>query len=101
MASKAKVNHNQKRKKMIERNRTLRAELRAKAKSLTLPEDERNAARLKLQKLPRNTAEVRYRNRCSLTGRPRGNLRKFELCRVKFRELALTGMIPGVTKSSW
>jgi small subunit ribosomal protein S14 len=101
MASKAKVNHNEKRKKMIERLRPLRAELRAKAKDLSLSEDERQAARSKLQKLPRNSAEGRYRNRCALTGRPRGNLRKFQLCRVKFRELALAGMIPGVTKSSW
>jgi small subunit ribosomal protein S14 len=101
MASKAKVNHNQKRKKLIERNRTLRAELRAKAKSLTASDEEKQVARSKLQKLPRNSAEVRYRNRCALTGRPRGNLRKFDLCRIKFRELALTGMIPGVTKSSW
>ena len=101
MASKSKVNHNEKRKMLIDRYRTQRIELRAKAKSLTISEEERDAARLKLQKLPRNSAENRYRNRCSLTGRPRGNLTKFQLCRVKFRELALVGLIPGVTKSSW
>jgi small subunit ribosomal protein S14 len=101
MASKAKVNHNEKRKVLIDRHRAKRIELRAKAKDLNLSEDERAEARLKLQKLPRNSAENRYRVRCALTGRPRGNYRKFQLCRVKFRELALAGLIPGVTKSSW
>lgn len=101
MASKAKVNHNEKRKMLIDRYRSVRIELRAKAKDLKIPEDERMEARKKLHKLPRNSAENRYRNRCALTGRPRGNLRKFQLCRIKFRELALAGLIPGVTKSSW
>lgn len=101
MATLAKINHNKKRIKLVDHYRALRIELRAKAKDQSISEDERLAARKKLQKLPRNSAEVRVRNRCELTGRPRGYLRKFQLCRIKFRELALTGKIPGVTKSSW
>jgi small subunit ribosomal protein S14 len=101
MATLAKINHNKKRIALADKYRALRAELRAKAKDASLSEEERAAARKKLQKLPRNSAEVRVRNRCELTGRPRGYLRKFQLCRIKFRELALTGKIPGVTKSSW
>jgi small subunit ribosomal protein S14 len=101
MATKAKVNHNNYRKELVDRYRSQRIELRAKSKDMSLSEEERVAARKKLQSLPRNSAEVRYRVRCAVTGRPRGNFRKFELCRVKFRELALAGLIPGVTKSSW
>jgi small subunit ribosomal protein S14 len=58
-------------------------------------------ARRDLTKLPRNSSEIRVRNRCEITGRPRGNYRKFGICRIKFREMALEGLIPGVTKSSW
>ena len=101
MATLSKINHNKKRIALVDKYRSVRAELRAKAKDMSLTEEERTAARKKLQKLPRNSAEVRVRNRCELTGRPRGYLRKFQLCRIKFRELALTGKIPGVTKSSW
>ncbi len=101
MATLSKVNQNNKKKEMAERYRKVRAELKATAYSLTASEEERSAAQKKLQKLPRNSARIRYRNRCALTGRPRAYLRKFGLCRIKFRELALTGMIPGVTKASW
>jgi small subunit ribosomal protein S14 len=101
MATLAKINSNNKRIKMVEQHKSLRAELRAKGKDLSVSDDEREAARRKLAKLPRNSCGTRVRNRCALTGRPRGYLRKFKLCRIKFRELALTGMIPGVTKSSW
>lgn len=101
MATLAKINHNNKRIEMSGRYRALRKELRDKVKNLKLSDEERFAAQKKLQKLPRNSAEVRVRNRCELTGRPRGVLSKFKLSRMKFRELALTGMIPGVTKSSW
>ena len=101
MATKSKINHNNKRIKMVEQYRTLRAELRAKVKNTRLAPEERDAAQKKLAKLPRNSAEVRIRNRCAMTGRPRAYLRKFKLCRIKFRELALRGEIPGVTKSSW
>ncbi|MBC7692582.1 MAG: 30S ribosomal protein S14 [Methylotenera sp.] len=101
MAKKGKVETNNKRKKMVELHKGLRIELRAKSKNMKLTEDERVAARKKLGSLPKSSLEIRVRNRCELTGRPRGFLRKFNVCRIKFRELANTGQIPGVTKSSW
>lgn len=101
MATKSKINHNNKRKALVARYGKLRAELRAKIKDTKLSFEERDEARKKLAKLPRNSAENRVRNRCEMTGRPRAYLRKFGLCRIKFRELALTGQLPGVTKSSW
>jgi small subunit ribosomal protein S14 len=101
MATKAKVNHNNKRKVLVERYRAKRVELRKASVNQNLPIEERMAARQALTKLPRNSSEIRVRNRCALTGRPRGVLRKFGLARMVFRELALEGKIPGVTKSSW
>lgn len=101
MARLAKINYNDRREVLIDRYRAKRLELRKKSVDLKLPIEERMEARMQLTKLPRNSSEIRYRNRCKLTGRPRGYLRKFGLCRMAFRELALTGMIPGVTKSSW
>jgi small subunit ribosomal protein S14 len=101
MARKAMVVKNARRKKLSERSLPLRKELRAKVKNEKLSDDERYEAQLKLQKLPRNSCENRVRNRCELTGRPRGYYRAFGLSRIQFRELALRGMIPGVTKSSW
>lgn len=101
MAKTSKINQNNKRKEMTTRHLALRNELRAKANSPHSSDEEKDAARAKLHKLPRNSSATRIRNRCELTGRPRGFLRKFGLCRIKFRELALSGQIPGVTKSSW
>jgi len=101
MATLSKVNMNNKKKELSERYRKVRPERKATAYILTASEEDRQAAQKKLQKLPRSSSKVRYRNRCALTGRPRAYLRKFGLCRIKFRELALTGMIPGVTKASW
>ena len=101
MARKAKIVSNKKRAKLASKYRTLRTELRDKVKNESLSEDERFEAMIKLQKLPRNSAKERVRNRCELTGRPRAFYRKFRLSRITFRELALRGMIPGVTKSSW
>jgi small subunit ribosomal protein S14 len=72
-----------------------------KAIASELPAEERFAARLKLAQLPRNSAPVRIRNRCELSGRPRGFYRKFKLSRIALRELASNGHIPGMTKSSW
>ena len=77
------------------------AELQAIANDAKKPDDERYAARLALQKLPRNANPTRLRNRCELTGRPRGTFRKFGLARSKIRELAIKGDIPGVIKASW
>lgn len=78
-----------------------RDELRAKAVNMKLSDEERQDARTRLNKLPKNSAPTRYRNRCALTGRARGFLSKFGLCRNEFRRLASYGHIPGVTKSSW
>jgi len=101
MARKAKIASNERRKRMSEKHKSLRIELRKKVKSTTLSEDERFEAQRKLQSLPKNSCENRIRNRCLLTGRPRAVYRKFKLSRIAFRELALRGMIPGITKSSW
>lgn len=101
MAKLSMIVKNERRKKMADKYKARRAELRTKAKDAHLPEDERIQAQIGLQKLPRNSAKIRVRNRCALTGRPRGYYRTFRLCRIKFRELALSGMLPGVTKSSW
>ena len=101
MARKAAIEKNNKRKKMSAKLGKFRAELREKAINMKLSEEERSAARKKLQDLPRDTSPNRVITRCELTGRPRGNYKKFGLSRMKFRELALTGKLPGVTKASW
>ena len=77
------------------------AELTAIAKDAKRSDEERDAARLALQKLPRNANPTRQRNRCEITGRPRGTFRQFGLGRAKIREMAFAGEIPGVTKASW
>ncbi len=77
------------------------AELKAAANNVKLSDEERDAARLGLQKLPRNANPTRQRNRCGITGRPRGVYRQFGLARAKVRELTFEGNIPGVTKASW
>lgn len=92
---------NKKRQDMMNRQFEAREKLRAASLDSSLSDEDRLKARMTLQKLPRNGARSRVRNRCSLTGRPRGVYRKFGLCRNKFRELALLGQIPGVTKASW
>jgi small subunit ribosomal protein S14 len=78
-----------------------RAALVATVKDTSLSDEERMAARLALQQLPRNANPTRQRNRCALTGRPRGVFRKFGLCRNKLREIAFRGEVPGMTKASW
>jgi small subunit ribosomal protein S14 len=90
-----------KRAALAAKYKTKRLELRAKAVDMKLSEEERQEARTKLNKLPKNSAPARIRNRCELTGRSRGFLRKFGVCRNEFRRLANFGQIPGVTKSSW
>lgn len=101
MATTSKINSNNRRKELTARHEKLRTELRTVMKSLKATDEEKAEAQKKLQKLPRNSNKTRIRNRCALTGRPRAYMRRFGLCRIKFRELALTGQIPGVTKSSW
>ncbi len=92
---------NKKREKMAKSQYAIREELKAKALDFKLSDEERDAARSTLQGLARNGAKVRVVSRCVLTGRGRAVYRKFGLSRIKFRELALEGKIPGVTKASW
>ena len=101
MAKVSAVAKNNKRKEMAGKGEAKRAELRAKISDPETGDEERLELQKKLQKLPRDTSRIRVRNRCELTGRPRGFYRDFKLSRIKFRELAHQGMIPGVTKSSW
>ena len=101
MAKKSVVLRNEKRRKMAQHQFALRAELRKKAIDMKLSDDERDQARTKLQSLPRDGAVCRIRNRCQLTGRPRGVYKKFMVSRIVFREMAHRGLLPGVTKSSW
>ncbi len=101
MAKLSLIQREQKREKLVAKYAKKYAELRAIADDAKHSEEERYAARLELQKLPRNANPTRLRNRCELTGRPRGTFRKFGLARSKIRELAFKGDIPGVIKASW
>lgn len=101
MAKLSSINKNERRKRLAAKYGPIRAELRAKAVDMKLSDEERHAARLKLQKMPRDTSPIRVRSRCKLTGRPRGNLKKFGLSRMQFRAMAHRGLVPGVTKASW
>ena len=101
MATKAKVAKNEQRKKVVARYRERRLELKALAVDPELSQDDRLAAQAELSKLPRDASPTRVRNRCILTGRPRGYYRKFGLSRIALRDLALRGELPGVVKSSW
>ena len=101
MAKLALINRNEKRRDTVKRLAGKRAELLAIANNPKVAQEERYEARLKLQKLPRNASPVRLRNRCALTGRPRGTFRKFGLARNKLREIAMRGEVPGVIKASW
>ena len=101
MAKISAIEKNKRRIALSNKHRLARKELRAKSIDPKLSDEEREAAFLKLQKMPRNGSPIRTVNRCKMTGRPRGNLRKFGLSRIAFRELALDGKLPGVTKSSW
>jgi small subunit ribosomal protein S14 len=101
MAKLGKINHNNKRIKLVEKYAERRTALRKEAKNMRLSFEVRAEARRQLGRLPRNSAAVRVRNRCLLTGRPRGVLSYFKVSRIKFRELAHRGELPGVVKSSW
>lgn len=101
MAKLSKIAQNNRRARMATKFAKKREELRQKSKDINLSLEERMAASAKLAQLPRNSAAARVRHRCALTGRPRGNFRKFGLSRIKFRELAHAGEISGVTKASW
>ena len=101
MAKTSAIEKNNRRARLIKKYAARRAKLKAMAEDRLLPSEERFAARLKLAKLPRNSSPVRLRLRCDLTGRPRGVYRKFRLSRIALRDLALSGRIPGMVKSSW
>jgi len=101
MAKKSSIEKNQRRERLSKQYAAKRARLKAVAKDKNVPIEEQFAARLKLAELPRNSSPTRIRNRCALTGRPRATYRKFKLSRIALRELASTGQIPGMVKSSW
>lgn len=101
MTRKALVERELKRAKLVAKYARVRAELDAIIQDSSVSDEEKFQARLKLQSLPRNSSPVRQRNRCALTGRPRGTFRKFGLARNKLRELAMKGEVPGVVKASW
>jgi len=101
MAKTSAVEKNERRRKMSAQYAAKRAKLKATIKNKSVTPEERFEAALKLAELPRNSAKIRVRNRCELTGRPRGTYRKLKLARNMLRELASNGQIPGMVKSSW
>ena len=101
MAKKSATEKNAKRQRLAAKYANNRAELKAIVMDRSLEPEERFAAQLKLNELPRNGAAVRVRNRCEVSGRPRGYYRKFKMSRIALRELGSLGRVPGLTKSSW
>ena len=101
MASKAKVASDKRRRKLAEKYAEIRAELKKVIRDPDVSDEEKWDAQCALQSLPRNSSKIRSRNRCAVTGRPRGYYRKFGLSRIALRELGLRGEVPGLTKSSW
>lgn len=101
MAKTSSIVKNNKRAALVKQYAGKRAALKAQTKDQSIPADERFAAQLKLAELPRNSAKVRVRNRCEVSGRPRGFYRKLKLSRIALRQLGNLGQIPGLVKSSW
>lgn len=101
MAKKSMIARDENRRRLVKKYSAKRARLKAIAEDKSLPADERFAARLKLAELPRNSSPCRVRNRCEVTGRPRGYYRKLRMSRISLRDLASKGQIPGMVKSSW
>ena len=101
MAKTSSVEKNEKRRRLVKQYAAKRKRLKAITQDKQVSMEERFAAQLKLAEMPRNSAKTRIRNRCELTGRPRAYYRKLKLSRLALRELANTGMIPGMVKSSW
>ena len=101
MAKKSSIEKNKTRIKKVLSMRQKRKDLKQIIMNKSVPMDERFQAQIKLNNMPRDGSSIRVRNRCLITGRPRGNYRKFKMSRIAFRELASTGQIPGIVKSSW
>ena len=101
MAKTSMIERNNKRRRLAEKYELRRTRLKAIAADQSLPAEERFAARLKLAELPRNSSPTRIRNRCDLSGRPRGYYRKLRMSRIALRDLGSQGLIPGMVKSSW
>ena len=101
MAKKSSIEKNNRRRQLTKQFAPQRARLKAIARDKTKPMEDRFAATLKLAELPRNSSATRIRNRCEITGRPRGFYRKHKLSRIALRDLGSKGMIPGLVKSSW
>ena len=101
MAKTSMIEREKRRAALVKKHAAKRAELKAKIVHPATSDEERWAALVALQKLPRDSASIRQKNRCSITGRPHGYLRKFGLSRIKLREAAMRGEVPGLTKASW
>ena len=101
MAKKSSIEKNNRRRRLVDQYAKKRADLKATALNESLPLEDRFAARMKLAKLPRNSAPNRIRNRCEISGRPRAYYRKLKMSRIALREYGAAGMIPGLVKSSW
>ena len=101
MAKKSAIERNRKRRRLANKFEARRSRLKAIAKDESYPAEERFAARLKLSEIPRNSSRTRIRNRCELSGRPRGYYRKLKISRIALRELSSQGLVPGMVKSSW
>ena len=101
MAKVSSIEKNKRRRQLVDQHAAKRAELKAIVLDRSKPLDERFQAQLKLNELPRNGSRVRLRNRCGVTGRPRGYYRKLGISRIALRDLGNTGKVPGVVKSSW
>jgi len=101
MAKKSAVERDKRRRRLMKRYSSKRESLKAIANDASLTNEERFKARLKLAELPRNSSKTRVRNRCELSGRPRGYYRKLKVSRIALRDMASAGLIPGMVKSSW
>lgn len=101
MAKKSLIEREKKRERLIKRYAEKRHNLKSIIQDMSKSEAEREKARIELQNIPANANPTRHRNRCAITGRPRGTFRQFGLCRIKIREYAMSGLIPGVVKASW
>ena len=101
MAKKSAIDKNLKRTDIVARHASRRARLKAKVMDRSLPIEDRFQANIQLAEMPRNSAKIRLRNRCQVTGRPRGYYRKLGMSRIALRDLASFGQIPGIVKSSW